>query len=351
MGNDRVAFVGGRRRRGRVGRCWSWATGGMTEEAGKDDSSKRVADDEVAKPQKKFYRTRAHTNVLNANDFWFPVAPSAVPWHQYFGPSISTDGGGASGASLPPTDTAVTLSYHVDFVDAGCGYGSLLIALARTFPDKVCLGIEIRPKIVEYVQKRVLALRTEARREVERMQADVDVAGACGLAAYENAWAIHNNAMRFMPNFFVKEQLSKLFFCFPDPHFKRKNHRKRIISAPLVAEFAYCLRKQGVIYIITDVSELMEWMVRYLTESTLFERLSRSSLKSDPVVPLLIATDEGLKVQRFNGNMFIAAFAKRDNPSLPRAPPPLLGNDEAAAAAEDAGYRPTAGGEIRGNTW
>lgn len=78
---------------------------------------------------------------------------------------------------------------------------------------------------------------------------------------HENVWAVHNNAMRFLPNFFDKGQLMKLFFCFPDPHFKRKNHRKRIISTPLLAEFAYVIRPAGLIYLITDVSELMEWMV------------------------------------------------------------------------------------------
>jgi len=314
-----------------------------------------AADDEVIKPQKKFYRTRAHTNVLNANDFWFPVAPSAVPWHQYFGPSMATGAACPSASPAPPSGTMATLSHRVQIVDVGCGYGSLLVALANTFPTKVCLGIEIRPKIVEYVQKRVLALRAEAKRAPDGMEMYCEVGssgtGACGAHAYDNAWAIHNNAMRFMPNFFAKGQLEKLLFCFPDPHFKRKNHRKRIISTPLLAEFAYCLCKRGIVYVITDVSELMEWMVNYLTESTLFERLSRSALKGDPAVPLLIGTDEGLKVQRFNGNMYIAAFVKRDDPSAPREPPQLLDNAEAAAAAADAGYVPKSGGELRGNTW
>ena len=38
------------------------------------------------------------------------------------------------------------------------------------------------------------------------------------------------NAMKYLANFIRKGQLSKMFFCFPDPHFKEKNHRRRIIS-------------------------------------------------------------------------------------------------------------------------
>ena len=55
----------------------------------------------------------------------------------------------------------------------------------------------------------------------------------------------------------------------------------------------------------------MEWMVTHLTESPLFERLSNEALATDPAVPVLINTDEGQKVQRNNGNMFIAVFRKR----------------------------------------
>lgn len=37
-------------------------------------------------------------------------------------------------------------------------------------------------------------------------------------------------------------QLTKMFFLFPDPHFKRTKHKWRIISPTLLAEYAYVLR-------------------------------------------------------------------------------------------------------------
>ena len=160
-------------------------------------------------------------------------------------------------------------------------------------------------------------------------------------------WAIHNNTMRFLPNFFERGQLAKIFICFPDPHFKRKNHRKRIVTPALCAEYSYALRDGGLLYAITDVAELMEWMVSHLTASPLFERLPNAALRADPAVAVLPKTDEGLKVRRNNGNMFIAVYRKRLDPLAPRPEPPLLGNDVAAAAAADAGYKPVAasGGE------
>ena len=48
--------------------------------------------------------------------------------------------------------------------------------------------------------------------------------------------------MKYLPNFFLKGQLSKMFFLFPDPHFKKAKHKWRIINETLISEYAYVLR-------------------------------------------------------------------------------------------------------------
>ena len=47
---------------------------------------------------------------------------------------------------------------------------------------------------------------------------------------YGNVAVVRTNSMRYLPNYFAKAQLSKMFFLFPDPHFKKSNHRRRIIK-------------------------------------------------------------------------------------------------------------------------
>lgn len=37
---------------------------------------------------------------------------------------------------------------------------------------------------------------------------------------FQNAAVLRTNSMRYLPNYFRRGQLTKLFFCFPDPHFK-----------------------------------------------------------------------------------------------------------------------------------
>lgn len=75
--------------------------------------------------------------------------------------------------------------------------------------------MEIRTSVTTYVTERISALRVQHK--------DTD-------GQYQNISVIRANAMKFLPNFFEKGQLAKLFFCFPDPHFKARKHKARIVS-------------------------------------------------------------------------------------------------------------------------
>ena len=48
--------------------------------------------------------------------------------------------------------------------------------------------------------------------------------------------------MKYLPNFFKKGQLEKMFFLYPDPHFKKSKYKWRIINNQLLAEYAYTLQ-------------------------------------------------------------------------------------------------------------
>ena len=90
------------------------------------------------KPQKKYYRQRAHTNPLADHSFEYPVKPSA--WNDTFNKLY--DISGLSYNDCPP---------KVTFADIGCGYGGLLVSLSTMFPDNIALGMEIRVKVSDYV--------------------------------------------------------------------------------------------------------------------------------------------------------------------------------------------------------
>lgn len=189
---------------------------------------------------------------------------------------------------------------NVEVADIGCGFGGLLVALAPSMPDTLLLGMEIRNQVTAFVQDRIRALRSQDAKGKD----------------YQNIACLRANTMKFLPNFFRKAQLSKIFICFPDPHFKQRKHKARIVSTTLNSEYAYVLRPGGTVYTITDVEDLHNWMVQHLEAHPSFERVSEEEQEADPCVAIMkTETEEGKKVERNQGPKFVALFRRLDDPA------------------------------------
>ncbi len=187
-----------------------------------------------------------------------------------------------------------SIARSVDMLDIGCGYGGLSIALASLFPDKLVLGLEIRAKVSEFVRQKILHLREKHPGQ------------------YGNVSVLRSNSMKHLVHFIRRAQLSKIFICFPDPHFKKKNHRRRIVSPSLLAEYAYVLAPGGMLYTITDVKELADWHFKHCSEHPAFEVVSEAELASDVCVPAVRgSTEEGQKVERNAGDKFLHVFRRK----------------------------------------
>lgn len=217
--------------------------------------------------------------------------------------------------------------------------------------------MEIRTQVLDYLQTRIQALRyqqnqlknssststqqpepsSSKQQDPTTMETEQDEEGSPNTLIpgnYENISAIRSNTMKFLPNFFAKHQLSKIFICFPDPHFKMRKHKARIISETLNAEYAYVLRPGGLMYTITDVEEYHHWILKHFRQeeeapvaqdeygaggvTDLFERVSEEELERDPSVRVMKdATEEGKKVTRHKGHKFVAVFRRKADPEWP----------------------------------
>lgn len=142
--------------------------------------------------------------LFNLLYFCSPARPDDYDWSQLY-PTIGNN--------------------QVEIADVGCGYGGFLVTLSELFPDKFSIGFEIRVKVSDYVMDRIDALRKLHPNQ------------------YQNIACLRTNAMKYLPNFFKKGQLSKMCFLYPDPHFKKSKHKWRIINTALLTEYAYCLRE------------------------------------------------------------------------------------------------------------
>eukprot|EP00246_Nothoceros_aenigmaticus_P012535 TRINITY_DN3933_c0_g2_i1.p1 TRINITY_DN3933_c0_g2~~TRINITY_DN3933_c0_g2_i1.p1 ORF type:complete len:280 (-),score=41.58 TRINITY_DN3933_c0_g2_i1:185-1024(-) len=250
-------------------------------------------------PKKRFYRARAHSNPLSDCQFSVPISPTEFSWAEHF-PAFSADSweffnneADEPSQTVSTVDKKSDVKQKVKFADVGCGFGGLLVKLSVLFPSTLMIGMELRDKVSEFVKERIVALRQQHPDQ------------------YQNISVLRTNAMKYLPNYFEKGQLEKMFFLFPDPHFKEKNHRRRIISQALLAEYAYVMAVGGILYTITDVEELGNWMKMCLDEHPLFEEVPAHEQTCDEVVKLLpVATEEGQKVQRNNGRTFLSVYTR-----------------------------------------
>lgn len=215
-------------------------------------------------------KVRAHCNPLNDGDYEYPKNPDHVDLD-----------------SMYPNRK----NKQIEILDIGCAYAGYLVAISPIVKDQLCLGIEIRDKVAKYSQDRISLLRKENENK------------------YQNIWVERSNAMKYLPNYFRKGQLKKIFIMFPDPHIKQRNHKKRIVGTSLVPIYAYLLEKGGLIYTITDVKDLGDHMQKYLNESPLFKRLEEKEYENDPLVPLMFEKSEDGQHQK-KKEKYLAIYRK-----------------------------------------
>ena len=98
---------------------------------------------------------------------------------------------------------------NIKFLDIGCGYGGLLVWLSSQFKDKLSLGLEIREKVTNYVGERILSMQQKGEGRTISV--------------------IKTNTMKYRPSNLTGLHMVSIFIYVPDPHFKRKNWRRRIV--------------------------------------------------------------------------------------------------------------------------
>ena len=242
------------------------------------------------KPKKANFRQRAHVNPLNDSTVMeCPVSPAHVDWSLLY-PGLFPEHRQLSELHLNTStypiqfsDVPMNLDFHPDFLDVGCGFGGLSVSLAKTFPEKKILAFEIREKVTNYVGERIRALRCDPQE-----------------TGFKSVSVMRSNSMKSLVNFIPKASVEKMFFCFPDPHFKQSNWWRRIINDALLSTYAYTLMSGGKIYFVSDVKALYEWMDDCLARATSqFVKVSDASEENDPCVKAICNdTEEGMKVKR-----------------------------------------------------
>jgi tRNA (guanine-N7-)-methyltransferase len=136
-----------------------------------------------------------------------------------------------------PTDGAVDLAAWLPGagpleLEIGPGRGAFLIERAAACPAARLLGLEIRAKWATLVDQRLAALGLGQRARV-----------VCEDARYT------------LPRLVPSGSVARVFIHFPDPWWKKRHHKRRVIGADLIPEIARLLQPGGELFLQTDVPE------------------------------------------------------------------------------------------------
>ena len=142
-------------------------------------------------------------------------------------------------------------------LDIGSASGEFLFDLALSNKNWNYLGIEIREKLVKTAKTKI------QEREMK------------------NLYFIFGNANKIVNKFygeFINNNLKSISFNFPDPWFKKKHHKRRVIQPGLVNILSKTMQKNSLIFVKTDVKDLFDYMDYTISSNFDFKIIEQTDL-------------------------------------------------------------------------
>ena len=136
-------------------------------------------------------------------------------------------------------------------LDMGCASGDFLFELSLKNENWNYLGIEIREKLVLNANLKMKSIKNK------------------------NLYFSFGNANNiFYHNKSLIDFVSSISFNFPDPWFKKKHRKRRVIQPELIKFLSISMQIGSLLFIKTDVKELFDYMEHTISESIEFKKLS-----------------------------------------------------------------------------
>ena len=143
-------------------------------------------------------------------------------------------------------------------LDIGCASGDFLFELSLKNKNWNYIGIEIREKLVLNAN---LKMKSRENKNL--------------YFSFGNA----NNIFNQSNNKSIINFITSISFNFPDPWFKKKHHKRRVIQPKLINLLSNSMKKGSLIFIKTDVRELFDHMELTISESIKFKKLANQDVQ------------------------------------------------------------------------
>jgi len=139
-------------------------------------------------------------------------------------------------------------------LDIGCAAGEFLFDLALGNTSWNYLGIEICVKLGKFAKLKVI------EREIKNLY-----------FIFGNA----NNILNDVQSEFIIKKLKSISFNFPDPWFKKRHYKRRVIQPEFINILSNSLQKGTFIFIKTDVKDLFDYMDYTLSSNFYFKTIDK----------------------------------------------------------------------------
>ena len=177
--------------------------------------------------------------------------------------------------SLPSKSILFRNSHYPIHLDIGSAKGEFLIELASKYPEWNFLGLEIRESLVSSSERKRKKLGLENLKFL-----------FCNVNISLDEWLSDLDY----------DQLKRVSIQFPDPWFKRKHFKRRVLKKSLLNSIARYMSKDGELFIQTDIFKLIESMTNVIDNSNYFDCKDVQGFKSLHKNPYDASTDRELFV-------------------------------------------------------
>jgi len=191
--------------------------------------------------------------------------------------------------SLPSKSILFQKSHYPIHLDIGSARGEFLIELASRHPKWNFLGLEIREPLVNCAERKRKELKLENLKFL-----------FCNVNVSLEEWL---SKLDF-------DQLKRVSIQFPDPWFKRKHFKRRVLKISLLNSIARYMSKDGELFIQSDIFKLIESMTDVIDNSNYFDRKDVQGLKWLKQNPYEVLTDREIFVIKKNLPIFRAMYIR-----------------------------------------
>ena len=191
--------------------------------------------------------------------------------------------------SLPSKSILFNNSQYPIHLDIGSAKGEFLMELAAKNPNWNFLGLEIRDPLVRSSERKRKQLGLQNLKFLY-----------CNVNISLDEWLSNLDL----------DQLKRVSIQFPDPWFKRKHMKRRVLKKCLLNSIARSMSHNGELFIQSDVFKLIEYMSDVIDESIYFDRKVVDGLKWLEKNPYEVSTDREIFVLKRKLPIFRAMYIR-----------------------------------------